>query len=108
MEFCMIKLTYISLMTLSIAFSGCATYFNPAPALLYNKSKFPLTVTTNKIGLKVGKSCVHNILGLISFGDASIDEARRKGRVLNITSVDIKTDSYLGIYGQYCTVVRGS
>lgn len=40
-------------------------------------------------------------------GDASIDEAKRAGGIKEIASVDYQVNSVLGIYAQFCTIVKG-
>ncbi len=59
------------------------------------------------IGSKQGESCITNILGLISTGDASALEAAKKAGISKVTSIDYKMTNVLGLYGTYCIIVTG-
>lgn len=63
-------------------------------------------VTSNAVGKKRGKACAHNLLG-VTWGDASIEKARRTGRITKISYVDDKYTNILFLYGKHCTYVRG-
>lgn len=60
------------------------------------------------VGRKEGKACADSILGLVARGDASIKAAAANGGISNVTRVDHYTNSFLGIIGEYCTIVGGS
>ena len=60
-----------------------------------------------EIGQKEGKSCVTNILGLISTGDASVKSAAKKAGINKITSIDYELSNVLGLYGTYYVIVTG-
>ena len=58
-------------------------------------------------GLSRGESTEVCILGLFSFGDSSIDEAAKVGKLRDVRYVDRKVFNFLGIYAKYTTVALG-
>lgn len=83
--------------------SGCAF---PQGAL-FTGVQYAIDATAQPRGDKMGESCSIGILGIIAIGDASIDTARRNGRISKITSVDGSYLSILGLFQQFCSIVRG-
>jgi hypothetical protein len=47
-------------------------------------------------------------MGLVSWGDASINAAKNAGQIKQVASVDFDTYNLLWSLGAFCTVVRGS
>jgi hypothetical protein len=47
-------------------------------------------------------------MGLVSWGDASINAAKNAGQIKQVASVDFDTTNVLAIFGSFCTVVRGN
>jgi hypothetical protein len=86
--------------------SSCAT---PIPmGFIYNGGTTLGAVANNNVKpIKMGKSCVISVLQLVSAGDGGIDAAKREGNITKVASVDYDFMSVLGVYGQYCTIVRG-
>jgi hypothetical protein len=60
-----------------------------------------------KSGDKVGESCATGILGLVAFGDASTDAAKKAGGITDVHSIEFKGTNILGIYMKGCTEVHG-
>ena len=56
---------------------------------------------------KVGRATCRNILGLVAYGDASIDEAAREAGIKTIHHVDAESTRIWFFYSQYTTVVYG-
>jgi len=56
---------------------------------------------------KVGRATCRNILGLVAYGDASIDEAARSVGITSIHHVDAESTRIWFFYSQYTTVVYG-
>ena len=56
---------------------------------------------------KVGRATCRNILGLVAFGDASIQEAARGAGITTINHVDAESTRIWFFYSQYTTVVYG-
>jgi hypothetical protein len=87
---------------------GCAFVASPTTGFLYTKVQGPITTGTGTAAAKTGQACANNILGLISTGDASIDAAKKAGGITTVASVDHDSTSILGLYGTFCTVVKGN
>ena len=100
----MLKL--LAALTTAIILSGCATAMSPPPGGLFMDNKGPIFATRGKIGSKVGKACISNIIG-ISTGDASLEAAIKAGDIRRISYVDSTAFGILGLYAEFCTVVHG-
>jgi hypothetical protein len=87
--------------------SACATARSPVTGFFYTDTHDSVAATSNQAGNRVGEACASTILGLIGTGDASIEAARRNGGITMISSVDAHSKSYIGVYAEYCTIVRG-
>jgi len=80
---------------------------HPLVGLIYTEWNAHAGFFPQEIGSKQAETCVSNILGLISTGNASVLEAARKAGIKKITSIDYKMSNILGLYGTYCIVVTG-
>lgn len=59
-------------------------------------------------GPKTGKSCASGVLGVASWGDMSLDGAKKAGGITRVDTLDYKTMDILGIiYQQHCTIITG-
>jgi hypothetical protein len=87
--------------------NGCAMARSPVTGFVYSNTQAGLGATSNQAGNRVGKACATSYLGAFASGDATIETARRNGGITLITSVDEESSSILGVYAEYCTVVRG-
>ncbi len=68
----------------------------------------PVTATSNPVGQKVGTAKATGYLGVLFFdADASIQTAAKNGGITEISTVDIKHGSILGIIVTYETIVTG-
>ena len=68
----------------------------------------PITATSNELGSKVGTSTAAYILGIIPVSnDYSIQAAAKEGGITKISTVDLKTFNYLGIWSGCTTIVTG-
>lgn len=84
--------------------SGCA---GVGYGSLYTDITEPVNATSNDKGSKTGESECINILGLVAYGDCSIEAAAKKGKIAKIKSVDKKTFSILGIFAKHTMIVTG-
>jgi hypothetical protein len=91
----------------SIYLVGCATAQSPVPGMWYTDVKGPVAATPAHGGTAQGESCATSILGLIATGDASIETAKKNGGIAQVTAIDHKSNSILGFYAKFCTVVYG-
>lgn len=89
--------------------SGCAFIQTPTSStgLLYSKVQGPIAVGKSNRASKTGRACSTNILGLVSTGDSSIDTAKKAGGINDIATVDHDAMTVLGVYGEFCTIVKG-
>lgn len=62
---------------------------------------------TSPFGSKTGKACAHSILGLVSIGDASVEEATRSAGVTKVNNINLESLSILFFYGRLCSIVQG-
>lgn len=103
------KLHHLVAITLAVTtLGGCAFVASPTTGLLYTKVQGPIAAGNGTNTSKTGQACATNILGLVSTGDASIDAAKKAGNIKDVSSVDHDSMSVLGVYGQFCTVVKGN
>lgn len=96
---------FVALMSLTAC--GGMSFRAPMMGSLYSGQEFGDAATSNPAGTKMGEACSMSILGAVALGDASIEAARKNGGITSITSVDGKFTNYVGVYAQYCTIVRG-
>lgn len=83
-----------------------------APArggLVYHNDTMIGQLGTNADTSKMGEACSHSVLYLVSWGDSSIDTARKAGKITKIGAVDYnQTGFFAGIlYHSFCTRVYG-
>lgn len=97
----------LAVSTLAFGLFGCATGKSPITGFLYSDVQSGQGATSNQVGNRVGEACATSYLGMVAMGDATIETARRNGGITMISSVDETTNSVLGVYAKYCTVVRG-
>jgi len=59
---------------------------------------------------KVGTACAYSVLGLVAFGDSSVETAKKMGEIKKIAVVDTSYNDfrfYLPFYQKGCTIVKG-
>lgn len=95
------------LLLMAAALTGCMAVASPAVGLVYTEVKFGDTATTATGGTKMGKACATSILALFATGDASIEAAKASGGVSEVSFVDHTAKNMLGIFGEFCTIVKG-
>lgn len=103
----------LSLLT-AFAVSGCSTYLGPVGTVysgFRSPGAFTTGETTNPGGAAIsGQSCATSILGVVAWGDYSIDSALKaagaEGKTLKNVSVDGSVFNILGVYQKYCTLVN--
>jgi len=100
------KFSLVPLLACALLFVGCAST-GPAGGALFHDIKYGVTATPNAAALKKGQACQNSILGLFSFGDASIDTAKKASGITKVASVDASSWSLLFLYNEYCTIIKG-
>ena len=87
--------------------SGCASVVSPVRGGIVTAVTSPITATANEKGSKKGDAVCRNILGIVAYGDCSVEAAANDGSISKISTVDVKSFSILGIYSSYTTIVTG-
>jgi len=101
----------MQIVCLSVAvmfFGGCALVDTPAKGYIFTWVEGPITATSYGQSARMGESCAFSILGLVAWGNASINAAKGSGQIKEVSSVDHESFSILRLFGSYCTIVRGS
>ncbi|HOK03633.1 MAG TPA: TRL-like family protein [Victivallales bacterium] len=89
-----------------LAVGGCATAI-PQGAI-FTDVKLPVSSADGEIlYTKSGVSEARSYLGLVAFGDASIEQAVKNGGLKKIKYVDYYANNFLGLIGTYKTTVYG-
>lgn len=55
-----------------------------------------------------GKACGFNILGLVSWGESTVEEAKRDGNITNVATIDRDYFGVLGIFAKSCLIIKGN
>ncbi|MGB9716188.1 MAG: TRL-like family protein [Thermodesulfovibrionales bacterium] len=95
---------WLAVILFFIFLAGCASYV--PVGILYTGGKMGVQANSGEAP-KTGKACMTSILGLVAGGDASIEAAKDEGGIKEVEVIDYEVTNILGIYGQYCTIVRG-
>lgn len=97
-----------------ILFAGCVGTGYPV-GIIYNSTNMPHQMDRmeatgpGRRGDRVGQACATGILGMVAWGDASLDAAKKAGAITEVHSVEFKpTAVVFGAYYQACTVVHGT
>lgn len=94
------------LLIVAMLAAGCATARTPVNGLLYVEVKAPLSVAAGP-DTKTDEACASSILGLVATGDASIETAKKAGKITEVAYIDFTSSRILGVYAKFCTVVKG-
>jgi TRL-like protein family len=105
------KLSAIAILSMSLP--GCAgiAFFGtgaPGATGLYSATTSKSFINEQtKLGSKSGENCITSILGLVTTGEAGMNETAKKAGISRITHIDQKLTNILGVYATYCVVVYG-
>ena len=88
--------------------AGCMGVASPVVGWLYTDAKFGNEVENGPAVTKTGKACATSILAMVATGDASLEAAKANGGITEVAAVDHSAKNILGIWGEYCTIVKGS
>ncbi|MCT8334212.1 TRL-like family protein [Leptospira sp. 85282-16] len=89
-----------------IFFHSCASSGFGTQGLLYENQRIS-TMETGNPATKEGIACAKSYLGLLALGDASVEVSQKNGNIREITSIDLETYNFLGIYAKLCTITKG-
>ena len=103
------KLASWILVAAATTLGGCASTSSTSAgwAFLLTNAVDPVTATAAPGTSKTGEACVHNILGILAVGDASIEKAKKQADIKVVSTVDRDVFRILGFYGKSCTIVKG-
>ena len=87
--------------------SSCAIVNAPVNGAIYQKTQSAVSATANTLGSKKGEATATSILGLVAYGDASIQKAAKEAGITKISHVDQKSKSVLGLFSKYTVIVYG-
>ncbi len=87
---------------------GCQPVASPLAGIIFNETKFGNLATTNAAATKEGKACGTTILGWVATGDMSISAAKAAGGITNVAHIDYSAKNILGIFAEFCTIVKGN
>lgn len=91
-----------------LSLSGCQIVASPLAGVIFNETKYGDVATTATSVTKEGKACATSILGWVATGDASVTAAKTNGGITTVAVVDHTAKNILGVWGEWCTVVKGS
>ena len=94
--FCLLNLT------------GCMGVASPVAGWAYTEAQWDGVIEDGPAPTKTGKACATSILAMVATGDASLETAKANGGITQISHVDHSSKNILGIFGEYCTIVKGS
>ena len=57
---------------------------------------------------RTGTSCGQTVLGIVAFGDSSVQSAKQSAGIQNVATIDRDYFSILGLYGKSCLIVSGN
>lgn len=101
-------LAFTAITVVSLSLAGCQIVASPLAGGIYNETKYGDVATAETGASKEGKACGTSILGWVATGDASVAAAKANGGITKVASVDHTAKNILGIFGEWCTVVKGS
>jgi hypothetical protein len=82
----------------------------PYYGLLFNNTGMPVDIAfgPNEIGTASGRASATTVLGLLSWGDCSIEGAAKDGNLATVDHVDAHVTNILfGVYTKYETIAYG-
>jgi hypothetical protein len=103
-----VALTLAGLTAAALSLTACQIVYSPMAGTSFNETKYGNIATAETATTKEGKACGSSILGWVATGDASIAAAKANGGITKVTSVDHYAKNILGIFGEWCTIVKGS
>ena len=103
-----VALTLVGISVAALSLSACQIVASPLSGTIFNETKYGNIATAETATTKEGKACASSVLGWVATGDASIVAAKANGGITKVTSVDHYAKNLLGIFGEWCTIVKGS
>ncbi|TGL44613.1 adhesin Lsa14 [Leptospira perdikensis] len=78
--------------------------------LFFHKTFVPGPLGFNAEGTSEGRGCSHSILHLFSFGDSSIETAKKSANITKVAYLDYEQLGIVAgyVYHRVCIIVKGS
>lgn len=98
------------LLSVTVLTTGCLVApVIPPVGIVYSDLKAPLDYDQEEsaVGTKAGTAQTESVLGLVAWGDASIQTAAANGNIATLTGADYEYFNILGVYQRYRTIARG-
>ncbi|GBF43487.1 lipoprotein [Leptospira ellinghausenii] len=102
-----ILLSFLLLILLQLFFVSCASPGFGPRGFLFTKTKIGVFGTGEPSKRRV-TSCVHSILGLFSFGNASFEFLKSRSKIQTVTETNWTTLVVLGVYANLCVEISGN
>lgn len=103
-----VALTLVGITAAALSLTACQIVYSPMAGTSFNETKYGNIATAETATTKEGKACGSSIMGWVATGDASIAAAKANGGITKVTSVDHSAKNILGIFGEWCTIVKGN
>ena len=104
----------IAIIAAALLLSACAGYRAPVQPPIgtwYNDHTLPIDIVseegTARLGRNTGRSKSSSVLGLVAWGDSSVQAAAREGNLREVQHIDARYHNILGIYSSFETRVTG-
>ncbi len=103
-----VLLSLAAITAVGLSLAACQIVDSPMKGWIYTDTHYGDTATTATAATKEGKACGTSILGWVATGDASVSAAKAAGGITTVASVDHYAKQIVGIFGEWCTIVKGS
>ncbi len=90
-----------------LGLAGCMPVASPVAGIIFTDAKWGTIATPLAATPKTGQACAQTILGWFATGDASISTAKANGGVTKVAVIDHTSKNILGIFAEFCTIVKG-
>ena len=101
-------LFFTSAIAMVFCLSGCMGEASPVRGILFADVQYAGFATQAANASKSGEACAKSILTLFAFGDATVTAAKTNGGITQVSAIEHSSFNVLGIYGKWCTIVKGS
>jgi hypothetical protein len=96
-----------TLVVVTLSLSGCMGEAAPVKGIIYTNVRYAGHATMATDVSKEGKACAETVLTLFAFGDATVSTAKANGGITQVATIEHAALNILGVYGTWCTIVRG-
>jgi hypothetical protein len=103
-----VAVTVVGMTAAALSLAACQIVASPMQGTTFNETRYGNMATDESSTAKEGKACGTSILGWVAQGDASIVAAKANGGITKVSSVDHYAKNILGIFGEWCTIVKGN